>query len=137
MRRHRPRLQRKVGRELLYCAMPVRSGANFHFVEWNLSTILSPGKSLMQRSTIIAKCLLNSNMYTRLEDAESRVNQVFEKSFPGQDFFAWNLNVDDDAAENVIQTVGKAISISVDLLILDLWDEMPDRVKDAHRRRLW
>ena len=128
MRGHTPRLQR---------AKPVRRAANFHFVEWNLSTILSPGKSLMQRSTIIAKCLLNSNMYTRLEDAESRVNEVFKKSFPGQDFFAWNLNVDDDAAENVIQTVGKAISISVDLLILDLWDEMPDRVKDAHRRRLW
>ena len=91
----------------------------------------------MQRSTIIAKCLLNSNMCTRLEGAESRVNEVFEKSFPGQDFFAWNLNVDDEAAANVIQTVGKAISISVDLLILDLWDEMPDRVKDAHRRRLW
>jgi hypothetical protein len=91
----------------------------------------------MQRSTIIAKCLLNANMYTRLEDAESRVSQVFEKSFPGQDFSAWNLNVGEDAAENVIQTVGKAISISVDLLILDLWDEMPDRVKEAHRRRLW
>ena len=91
----------------------------------------------MRRSTIIAKCLLNSNMYTRLEDAESRVNQVFEKCFPGQDFLAWNLNVDDHDAENVIQTVGKAVSISVDLLILDLWDEIPDRVKEAHRRRLW
>ena len=91
----------------------------------------------MRRSTIIAKCLVNSNMYTRLEDAESHVNQVFEKCFPGEDFVAWNLNVDDPAAENVIQTVGKAVSISVDLLILDLWDEMPDRAKDAHRRRLW
>jgi hypothetical protein len=91
----------------------------------------------MRRSTIIAKCLVNSNMHTRLEDAESHVNQVFEKCFPGQDFLAWNLNVDDHAAENVIQTVGKAISISVDLLILDLWDEMTDPVKEAHRRRLW
>ena len=91
----------------------------------------------MQRSTLIATCLVNSNMYTRLEDAESRVNEVFQKSFPDQDFLAWNVNVDDHAAEDVIRTIGKAGSISVDLLILDVWDEMPDPVKEAHRRRLW
>jgi hypothetical protein len=36
----------------------------------------------MRRSTIIATCLVNSNMINRIEDAEHRVEQVSGTSFP-------------------------------------------------------
>jgi len=38
----------------------------------------------MKKSTVKATCLVNSNMITRLQDAEARVHEVFSTSFRTQ-----------------------------------------------------
>jgi hypothetical protein len=74
----------------------------------------------MRRSTIIATCLVNSNMISRIEDAEHRVQQVFGDEFPHEDFVAWNREVDDQIASTIIRDVGRASRINVRMFIDDL-----------------
>lgn len=52
----------------------------------------------MKKHSIIAHCLVNSNMISRLEDAEHGVQREFEYFFPQADFDAWNIDVRDDEA---------------------------------------
>lgn len=75
----------------------------------------------MRRSTIIATCLVNSDMIQRIEEAECAVQQVFIEQFPKADFSQWNREIDRDTAKNVIRTVGRASRINVKLFIQDLW----------------
>jgi hypothetical protein len=75
----------------------------------------------MRRSTVIAQCLVNSEMIKSLDDAERRVRLVFEDEFPNQDFDEWNRNMDDCAAADIIKAVGKASRINVKKFIEDLW----------------
>ncbi|WP_166820024.1 hypothetical protein [Thalassoroseus pseudoceratinae] len=74
----------------------------------------------MKRSTIIATCLLNSSMVTRLEDGEWRVQQVFEDEFPNEDFRQWDREVSDATADQIVKTVGRAGRINVASFIDDL-----------------
>lgn len=74
----------------------------------------------MRKSTIIAKCLVNSGMIERIEEAEYAVQQVFIKEFPKADFTRWNQEIDSDTAKNIIRTVGSASRINVKLFIQDL-----------------
>ena len=74
----------------------------------------------MRRSTIIATCLVNSNMINRIEDAEHRVEQVFRDEFLHEDFAAWNREVDDQTANTIIRNVGRASRINVRMFIDDL-----------------
>ncbi len=74
----------------------------------------------MQKSTVIASCLVNSKMMDSLEQAERAVRTVFREDFPTRDFALWNTNLDDASATNIIRTVGKATTINVKLFIEDL-----------------
>lgn len=74
----------------------------------------------MRRSTVIATCLVNSNMIPRLEDAENRVHGVFLDEFPGSNFNRWNRQLDEQTARNIIRNVGRASRINVRMFIQDL-----------------
>lgn len=74
----------------------------------------------MRRSTIIAKCLVNSNMIGRLEWAEARVRGVFEDEFPDCSFCQWNREVNDQIAARIVENVGRASMINVKRFIEDL-----------------
>ncbi len=75
----------------------------------------------MRKSAIIAKCLVNSNMMTRLEDAECAVEKIFIGKFPNSNFSKWNQEINDKIAEHIIRTVGRASRINVNRFIKDLW----------------
>jgi hypothetical protein len=76
----------------------------------------------MKKSTIIATCLVNSNMSGRLEDAEHSVQQVFRSEFPNASYANWNRDMDEQTSEKVISAVGRASRINVRKFIEDLWD---------------
>lgn len=75
----------------------------------------------MLKSTVIAQCLVNSRMITRMEDAEARVRGVFEDEFPEADYADWNRDINDKTAQHIIQSVGRASMINVKKFIEDLW----------------
>lgn len=79
------------------------------------------GGCTMRRSTVIAKCLVNSDLITRLEDAEARVRGVFIDEFPQAGFNRWNREMDDRVAQRIIDNVGRASRINVKMFIEDLW----------------
>lgn len=74
----------------------------------------------MKRGTVIAKCLVNSGLFSRLEDAEYRVLGVFQNEFPQTDYRAWNEEINDEAASDIISNIGRASRINIRLFILDL-----------------
>ena len=76
---------------------------------------------LMRKSTIIASCLVNSSMISRLEDAESTVRQVFQEEFSGSRFSEWDQEIADQVAMQIIGNVGRASQINVKRFIEDLW----------------
>jgi hypothetical protein len=77
-------------------------------------------RTYMRKSTIIAHCLVNSNMISSITDAEHRVRTVFEDEFPNRDFARWNGDVDDAVATDIIRNVGRASRINVKNFIEDL-----------------
>lgn len=74
----------------------------------------------MKKSTIIATCLVNSNMINRHEDAENAVYQIFLDEFKNDNFYKWNTEVNDHVAQNIIRNVGRASRINVKKFIEDL-----------------
>jgi hypothetical protein len=76
----------------------------------------------MRKSTVIANCLVNSNMFRDIEEAESAVRKIFYTEFPDHNFSAWNENIPDKTAQNIISKVGKASRINVEQFIKDLWE---------------
>jgi hypothetical protein len=74
----------------------------------------------MKRSTVIATCLVNSNMVTRIDDAERSVHQIFLDEHPGKRFDDWNGELEDAVARRIIRTVGRASTINVAKFITDL-----------------
>jgi len=76
----------------------------------------------VQRSTIIATCLLNSGMVTHLEDGEQAVRNVFSNEFANERFEDWNREVNQSAADHVINMVGRASQINVAKFIDDFRD---------------
>ena len=75
----------------------------------------------MKKSTIIAKCLVNSNMISTMEDAENTVSQIFHEEFPNKLYEVWNQVVSQNIAENIINNVGRASRINIKSFIEDLW----------------
>jgi hypothetical protein len=74
----------------------------------------------MQKSTIIATCLLNSSRVGSLEHGELIVRRVFADEFPRRNFAAWNGVVPDKYGEQIVRNVGRAMTINVMLFIEDL-----------------
>ena len=75
----------------------------------------------MRKSALIATCLTHSAMVPDVNAGEAAVLQVFEEYFPCERFESWNSLVIGSAATAIINGVGRAARISVDLFIADLW----------------
>ncbi|MCB2184014.1 MAG: hypothetical protein KQH63_18465 [Desulfobulbaceae bacterium] len=76
----------------------------------------------MKKITMIASCLVNSSMISRMEDAENAVRQAFSNDFPNDNFDTWNQELPDDIANKVIKNVGRASKINVTRFIQDFWE---------------
>jgi hypothetical protein len=74
----------------------------------------------MRCSTIIATCLVNSNMINRLADAERAVELVFYDEFPHENFAEWNREINEGVAGRIINKAGRASRINVRMFIDDL-----------------
>ena len=74
----------------------------------------------MRKNTVIAQCLVNSNMIGSLEQAEHALRSVFDEDFPDQDFALWNSDLNDTFAAQTIHNVGRASMINVKRFIEDL-----------------
>jgi hypothetical protein len=77
----------------------------------------------MQKSTIVATCLVNSKMIDKVENAEIAVQNIFQEEFPKSNFREWNIDINDQAARNIINSVGGASRINVRNFIEDLSNE--------------
>ena len=75
----------------------------------------------MRKSALIATCLTNSAMAPDVNAGEAAVRQVFEENFPRERFESWNSLVIGSVATAIINGVGRAARIHVDLFIADLW----------------
>ena len=71
----------------------------------------------MLKSTIIGTCLVNSNVVSRLEDAEIAVRNAFLDEFPEQNFRLWNTDISDSWAQDEIRNGGRATHINIRLFI--------------------
>jgi hypothetical protein len=78
-------------------------------------------EDLMKRSTLIATCLVKSEMIARLEYAEQCVRQTFLSEFPNSSFSEWNHDINEGMAEDIIRRVGPTSRINVKKFIEDLW----------------
>ena len=77
----------------------------------------------MRKVTVIATCLVNMRVaFKELAQAELAVRNIFGECFPKADFDAWNQDINDGVAANIIRNVGKASRIDVELFIRDLWE---------------
>ncbi len=74
----------------------------------------------MRKSTVIATCLVNSNMIGDFEDAEHIVRRIFTEEFLDLSFDDWERDIDDSIAQNIIRNVGTASRINVVQFIEDL-----------------
>lgn len=75
----------------------------------------------MRKSTIIATCLVNMEIgFRTVQEAEHRVQAVFNDEFPKENYDEWNSNIHDSSAQNLIKNVGKASQINVKQFIDDL-----------------
>ncbi len=86
----------------------------------------------MRKSLIIATCLANSGMRDTPEECEFAVEQVFLDKFPSYDYRRWNGNIEDELAQNLIHSVGRASTIHIDRFIADLW-EPPYRLNSGRK----
>lgn len=74
----------------------------------------------MRKSTVIAKCLLNSSMISDEDAGERIVREYFPEALPGQEFALWNCDLPDEVAKGIIKNVGCAMEIRVILMIREL-----------------
>ena len=74
----------------------------------------------MNKSTIIATCLLNTGIVSRLEDGEHIVRTTFQDIRPDRSFAQWNTLIPDNIARTIITNVGRPKDIPVDLFITKL-----------------
>lgn len=74
----------------------------------------------MRKCTIIATCLVNSNIFNSLSEAEMGVKKIFVEEFPDWNFDKWNEHLHQDQANNIISAVGRASRINIHNFILDL-----------------
>ncbi len=74
----------------------------------------------MNKITVIATCLVNSNMIRDIEDANAAVRMIFDSEFPDADFDDWNADIPELTADNIIRDVGRASPINVAKFISDL-----------------
>ena len=74
----------------------------------------------MQKSTLIATCLVNSSMVTSLDVGERIVREVFEESFNGTAVSQWDVALPAKTTKSIIDGVGRTMRIDVRKFIADL-----------------
>ncbi len=74
----------------------------------------------MNKITVIATCLVNSNMIRDIEDAKAAVRMIFDSEFPDANFDDWNADIPELTADSIIHDVRWASRINVAKLISDL-----------------
>jgi len=75
----------------------------------------------MKKIELVAHCLVSSKTVQRTDDATSRVRHVFLEEFPHGDFGAWNSQINDLRASQVIAMFGKGSMVNVKRMIELLW----------------
>jgi hypothetical protein len=60
----------------------------------------------MRKSTVIARCMMNSGV-SSLDDGELAVRATFQEEFPAGNFDDWNLEVDDEEGEKMVTILGE------------------------------
>lgn len=71
------------------------------------------GAGTTRKSTVIAKCLVNSDMIASFQEADNAVQRIFDEEFPDQEFADWNTNVNEDYGAQIVNNVGRAMTIDV------------------------
>lgn len=75
----------------------------------------------MRKSTVIATCLINSGSTTHsLPMVESSVRQCFKEDFQDMSYEAWNTDLPENVAGDIIKQFGSAYRIDIRRLIIDL-----------------
>jgi hypothetical protein len=75
----------------------------------------------VKKDEVIGTCLINSGFARNLEEAKLKVRRVFDDEFKGEDFAAWNTNIYDQTAKEIVEKIGRASHINVKSFIKDLW----------------
>jgi hypothetical protein len=76
----------------------------------------------MRKSLIVGTCLANAGKTETPAEGERLVEQVFRAQFPDENYGVWNRDVDDLAANGIIQRVGGSARIQTEQLIRDVWE---------------
>ena len=74
----------------------------------------------MRKADVIAKCLVQSTLAPDLKAGREIVRGVFDASFSDKSFSKWNSVVEENVARDIIRSVGKDKTISVQKFIADL-----------------
>lgn len=75
----------------------------------------------MRKSIVIATCLINSGITTHpLASVEASVKQTFREDFQNISYDAWNTDLPENEANDIIKQFGNTYRIDVRQFILDL-----------------
>ncbi len=76
---------------------------------------------VVKKVSIIAKCLVNTKIFTEMSTAESSIKKVFNDSYSEHSFDEWNTEVSELSANRIIARVATASKVRVRSLIQELW----------------
>ena len=74
----------------------------------------------MNKSTLIATCLVNATSFSNIDDAKSAVKNKFKTFFPKHNFNAWDGQVPNEVVAQCIEQSHHADTINVKKFITDL-----------------
>jgi hypothetical protein len=60
----------------------------------------------MRKSTVIARCMMNSGV-SSLDEGELAVRTTFQEEFPTASFEEWNLDISDAEGEEMVSILGE------------------------------
>ncbi|EFL92535.1 putative DNA-binding transcriptional regulator [Candidatus Regiella insecticola LSR1] len=79
-------------------------------------------KIAIKKVSIIARCLVNTKIFTDMSEAESSIEKIFNDSYSEHSFDEWNTEVSELSANRVIARVAMASKVRVRSLIQELWN---------------
>jgi hypothetical protein len=74
----------------------------------------------VRKADVIAKCLVQSSLAADLKAGRDAVRNAFDKNVTDKSFSKWNSVVEDNVANSIIRSVGKAKAINIEKFITDL-----------------
>jgi hypothetical protein len=76
----------------------------------------------MNKSTVIAHCLVRTKLVSNISFAQVMVIDHFNQNFSAFDYHEWNSEVTPSAARLLIKTFDSTKPINLDSLIMHLWE---------------